>query len=260
MHHYPFNIGDYRKDTSHLSILEHGIYRLLIDTYYLLERPLSLDHRELARLHCARSEEERQALENVLSDFFTKTDDGYIHNGCQKVLEKIYEKSDKARQSAQRKWEIEKAKKCERTESQCDSNANASNNYANASKNDANDMLPITHNPIPITHNPIFAQCADAPSPVGMLPTNVSGKNFPVYGNDLLIWEEAYPAVDILAEMRKIKAWLVSNPKNRKTSGGMKRFINSWLSRAQDNHRISINNQQQRQSLKDFVFDDDFTF
>jgi hypothetical protein len=37
LYYYNFNIGDYRRDTVHLSILEHGIYRQLIDTYYLNE-------------------------------------------------------------------------------------------------------------------------------------------------------------------------------------------------------------------------------
>jgi len=46
---------------------------------------------------------------------------------------------------------------------------------------------------------------------------------------------ELYPAVDVGAELRKIKAWLISNPSKRKTATGMTRFINSWLSRAQDN-------------------------
>jgi hypothetical protein len=43
-------------------------------------------------------------------------------------------------------------------------------------------------------------------------------------------WKSAYPAVDILAELRKAHAWLLSN--NKKTAGGMPRFVHSWLSRA----------------------------
>ena len=40
MHYYKFNIADYRKDTGHLSTIEHGIYRQLIDWYYLDEQPI----------------------------------------------------------------------------------------------------------------------------------------------------------------------------------------------------------------------------
>lgn len=68
MHYYKFNIADYRKDTMHLSALEHGVYRQLIDEYYLHEKPVKTDLviRRL-RLH---TEEEKNALHNVLHDFF----------------------------------------------------------------------------------------------------------------------------------------------------------------------------------------------
>lgn len=43
-----------------------------------------------------------------------------------------------------------------------------------------------------------------------------------------------YPAVDIQAEFRKMRGWSISNPAKRKTKNGVKRFVNSWLSREQD--------------------------
>jgi len=45
-------------------------------------------------------------------------------------------------------------------------------------------------------------------------------------------WLEAYPAVDVGAEIKKAAAWLTSNPKNIKSD--YVRFLNGWLSRAQD--------------------------
>lgn len=44
----------------------------------------------------------------------------------------------------------------------------------------------------------------------------------------------AYTACDVLAEVRKMAAWLASNPLKLKTYGGMGKFVNSWLSRAHD--------------------------
>ena len=43
-----------------------------------------------------------------------------------------------------------------------------------------------------------------------------------------------YPAIDIANELRAMHGWLDANPKRRKTKSGIARFINSWLSRAQD--------------------------
>lgn len=43
------------------------------------------------------------------------------------------------------------------------------------------------------------------------------------------VWEKAYPYLDVVAEIKKAAAWLVSNPKRNKTD--LARFINGWLSR-----------------------------
>ena len=43
-----------------------------------------------------------------------------------------------------------------------------------------------------------------------------------------------FPSVDIPSEFRKMRAWCISNPAKKKTKTGVKRFINSWLSREQD--------------------------
>jgi predicted phage replisome organizer len=45
---------------------------------------------------------------------------------------------------------------------------------------------------------------------------------------------ELYPAIDVEQEFRKMYGWLDSNPTNRKTQRGIKRFITGWLARAQD--------------------------
>ena len=77
MHYYQFNIADYRKDTGHLTTLEHGIYRQLIDWTYLDEQPIPLDTQLVRRRLRLGSEEEVQALINVLTDFFVVDHSGY---------------------------------------------------------------------------------------------------------------------------------------------------------------------------------------
>ena len=49
----------------------------------------------------------------------------------------------------------------------------------------------------------------------------------------LLIWTEAYPNVDIQAELNLAKAWLLSNRSNAKKD--FKKFSNNWLARAMKN-------------------------
>lgn len=57
---------------------------------------------------------------------------------------------------------------------------------------------------------------------------------YSVYQEDISGWIKLYPAVDVMQELRKMKGWLDANPNRRKTKRGIKRFINSWLSKEQD--------------------------
>lgn len=57
---------------------------------------------------------------------------------------------------------------------------------------------------------------------------------YPITQSDVDLWKSIYPAVDIMAELRKMAGWLDANPARRKTKAGIKRFVNSWLSREQD--------------------------
>jgi hypothetical protein len=45
-------------------------------------------------------------------------------------------------------------------------------------------------------------------------------------------WQQAYPAVDVLSELRRMETWASANPVNRKSN--WQRFIVNWLTRAQD--------------------------
>lgn len=85
MNYYERHIGDYLKDTSHLSLLEHGIYGRLLDVYYTREG--AIPDPQSARLIGARSKEEREALTAVLSEFFELID-GHWHQGrCDAEIE-----------------------------------------------------------------------------------------------------------------------------------------------------------------------------
>ena len=52
--------------------------------------------------------------------------------------------------------------------------------------------------------------------------------------DDVAEYQELYPAVDVKQQLRNMKGWCDSNPTNRKTRNGIKRFINGWLSKEQN--------------------------
>jgi uncharacterized protein YdaU (DUF1376 family) len=135
MYYYQHHIGDYRKDTAHLTLLEHGIYRQLLDLYYINERPLSLDHATNMRLVCVRNADESKAYENVINDFFCAKDDGFHHKRCDEEIDRFTTKSEKARHSANKRWGVD------------------ANNMRTHSEGNANVML--TDNQEPLTINQI---------------------------------------------------------------------------------------------------------
>ena len=144
LHYYTHNIGDYRRDTSHLTLLEHGVYRQLLDQYYLNEEPITLDLDKLYRHLSVRTEEEKNALTNVLQDFFIETEDGYVHKRCNDTITEYQSKSEKASKAAKIRWD--KRTQCERIP-----NAMQTNNHK-----------PITNNQKPITIKPDYDIQLDA--------------------------------------------------------------------------------------------------
>jgi len=95
MHYYKFNIADYRKDTGHLSTIEHGIYRQLIDWYYLDENPIPLETQVVSRRLRLASEIEVLSLQNVLSDFFKEGKSGYVHKRIELDINDYHEQAEK---------------------------------------------------------------------------------------------------------------------------------------------------------------------
>lgn len=65
----------------------------------------------------------------------------------------------------------------------------------------------------------------------------IDGNYYPVMVDEVEKYRELYPAVDTDQEFRKMIGWLDTHPKNRKTPKGIQKFINGWLSRAQDSAR-----------------------
>lgn len=79
MNYYRRYLGDYMRDTMHLSLTEHGAYSLLLDAYYASERPLPVEYEALHRICRAMSTQEREAVK-VVADRFFPVKDGARHN------------------------------------------------------------------------------------------------------------------------------------------------------------------------------------
>ena len=92
MNYYERHLGDYTRDTAHLSLLEHGVYTILLDRYYISEQGIPDDKKyRYARAH---SKAERKAVDVVLDEFF-HLENGVWKNG--RAEEEIADYQNKAR-------------------------------------------------------------------------------------------------------------------------------------------------------------------
>jgi uncharacterized protein YdaU (DUF1376 family) len=156
MHYYQHHIGDFIKDTANLNDHQMVTYLRMIWTYYTDEKPLPDDCEGIA--FAMRSDEKTVQL--LLRHYFELTSEGWRHKRCDRELEAFYSRSEKARISANLRWEKQRAD----MQSQCDGNANAmrthKENNANAS------FLDATHIPIyPINKEEERGAPTAAPSP-----------------------------------------------------------------------------------------------
>ncbi|WP_263079519.1 helix-turn-helix domain-containing protein [Endozoicomonas sp. Mp262] len=84
-------------------------------------------------------------------------------------------------------------------------------------------------------------------------PTNKKGQSWLLTEDFYQGLQESYPAVDVKQQLLQARMWLVSNPSKRKTSNGMSRFLNNWMSKEQNkgggNH-YGAGNQHYQQSYQ----------
>jgi len=168
-HHF----GDYAKDTRHLSIMEHGAYRLLLDLYYVREKPIPTD---CFRLVQAKSLAERRAVTNVLSEFFESCESGWRHKRCDSEIERFKEKQAKARASAKFGVEARRKKESaivERTLSERTSDRSA---------------YPVTSNQTPVTNNQERQKISPA-----MQAHPIANANGPVDNSEMVLTAEEIP-------------------------------------------------------------------
>lgn len=93
MNFYQFHIGDYIKQTVHLTPMEDICYRRLIDMYYETEQPIPTETDRVSR----RLRLDTELVDSVLKEFFTLTENGWENARCNKEIDVYHVKADTAR-------------------------------------------------------------------------------------------------------------------------------------------------------------------
>lgn len=150
MNYYEHHLGDYAKDAAHLSLVEDGAYRRLLDAYYTREQPLPGDVRQCCKLARANTKTERDAVKYVLGEFFDLRPDGYHQNRADVEIARFQAKSEKAKRSAEARWS--------NRETHSEGNANA---YTDAMRTHSEGNAPRARPQSPVTSNQAKAKSKD---------------------------------------------------------------------------------------------------
>lgn len=80
MNYFELYPGDYLRDTTRLTLVEHGAYLRLLMTYYAEEQPLPSDDAELFVIVSAVTPADKAAVRKVADRFFPIFPDGLRHS------------------------------------------------------------------------------------------------------------------------------------------------------------------------------------
>jgi uncharacterized protein YdaU (DUF1376 family) len=91
LNYVPWHFGDFNNATRHLTRVERSVYRDSIELYYDTEQPLNcVEFDYLAKRLLCQSDVEKQALRDVLREFFIKEGDLYRHERCDAEIAKYH--------------------------------------------------------------------------------------------------------------------------------------------------------------------------
>ena len=180
MHYYQHHIGDFMKDTGNLSNEQVGVYMKMLWIYYSSEKPFADAPEDIA--FAVRSDEKTVRL--LLRHYFTKKDDVWHHDRCDREIAQYHGKSEKARESANARWK----------------NANALRKHSERSA----DAPVLDANQEPITNNQVIRHaisCGEFARFWEAYPSKV-GK-----GAAEKAFAKIKPSPDLLAQMLEAVGW-----------------------------------------------------
>lgn len=143
MNFFKLYIGDYQRDTAHLSVTEHGAYMLMLQHYYATEKPLPIG-KALHRMLRAQEKVERDAIDSVAQQFWRTTPDGIVNDRADEEIAKARAQADTNRRTATAR---EAKRKAQRTEHEsCNESCNelSTNRATNDQPNHSHSQTPDT--------------------------------------------------------------------------------------------------------------------
>lgn len=150
MHYYKKNIGDYSKKAGRLSILQHGVYNLLLDACYDREKFPSRE--EAIDWVWASTTEEVEAVDFVLRKFFVLENGKYVQG---RIQEAITEYQDFCSQQKEKGAKGGRPKKADGEENKPGGFSVEADGLPDGSQRDGNKTLTTNQEPLTTNQEPI---------------------------------------------------------------------------------------------------------
>jgi uncharacterized protein YdaU (DUF1376 family) len=116
-------IGDYQRDTGHLSVTEHGAYLLMLQHYYATEKPLPTG-KALHRLLRAQDKTERDAIDAVVGMFWEESTEGLVNARADEEIRKGSHQREINREIGKRGGRPKKTESVTESDSESEPNRN----------------------------------------------------------------------------------------------------------------------------------------
>jgi len=212
---YPWYPALYKADTMHLTAEQDGIYRRLIDHYMETRQPLPANDAALARIAGVDMQTWTNALA-IVEPFFNQGSDGLLHHKrCDLELDRqdklSKNHSERGKKGAEKRWKNQQPDSSSHALAIAESMLVDSTRQDKTRQKEANASSAETKK-------------IDFDFAVGKF-TGITKRQYET-------WCEAFPAINVDAEIRKAAVWLTANPKNRKSN--YSRFLANWLTKTQD--------------------------
>lgn len=108
LYYYRHIIGDYDRDTKELSLLEHGVYRRLLDAYYANRGPISAAPDRLFRCTSAMLADEQACVLKIAATYFEERDGCLHHDKADAEIARVLKESSTQAEKANARWEKER--------------------------------------------------------------------------------------------------------------------------------------------------------
>lgn len=116
MNYFEFYGGDYLRDTTRISLTDHGAFLRLLIAYYAEEEPLPAAYSELFTIAGATSSADKAAVRKIADKYFPVGADGLRHNGrADEEIEKAQDRIEGAQDKRSNETERQRRTRARRT-------------------------------------------------------------------------------------------------------------------------------------------------